>query len=43
MHFYFEQGFLERLFDWAGEGAVPAKKGQPAKKRDVTLICGGTG
>lgn len=40
---YFDQGFLERLFDWASEGAVPGKKGQPAKKRDVALICGGTG
>ncbi|CAM9854120.1 unnamed protein product, partial [Laminaria digitata] len=42
-HSPYLQDILEKLFDWASEGAVPGKKGQPAKKRDVVLICGGTG
>ncbi|CAM9540792.1 unnamed protein product [Scytosiphon promiscuus] len=36
-------GFLEKLFDWAIEGAIPTKKGQPSRKRDVVFLCGGTG
>lgn len=40
---FFKQELLEKLFDWASEGAVPGKKGQPPRKRDVALICGGTG
>ncbi|CAM9100798.1 unnamed protein product, partial [Hapterophycus canaliculatus] len=32
-----------KLFDWASEGAIPTKKGQPSRKRDLVFICGGTG
>lgn len=37
------QNFLEKLFDWASEGAMPTKKSQPSRKRDVVFLCGGTG
>lgn len=40
---YNVQELLEKLFDWASEGAMPTKKSQPPRKRDVVLICGGTG
>ncbi|CAM9145767.1 unnamed protein product [Ectocarpus sp. 8 AP-2014] len=40
---YSEQKLLEKLFDWASEGAMPTKKKQPPRKREIVLLCGGTG
>lgn len=37
------QDLLEKLFDWVSDGAMPSKKSQRPKKRDVVFICGGTG
>ncbi|CAM9252372.1 unnamed protein product [Ectocarpus sp. 12 AP-2014] len=37
------QELLEKLFDWASEGAMPTKKKQPPRKREIVLLCGGTG
>eukprot|EP00903_Cladosiphon_okamuranus_P007797 g7546.t1 len=42
-HSPYLQEFLEKLFDWASDGPMPSKKSQLPKKRDVVLICGGTG
>ncbi|CAM9243711.1 unnamed protein product [Ectocarpus sp. 4 AP-2014] len=40
---YSEQELLEKLFDWASEGTMPTKKKQPPRKREIVLLCGGTG